>query len=362
MGGWRYWLALACAAAALGGQRASAQASGFRRLADSTIAFSSDGSRYAAWQVNEGSLVVVFDARTGQRGEITLPSGCELYDHVAPDQPTPAAAGRFLLQCGRGSGLLDVRTRAVTVLPEPLGPFGAGWNAVGSRYVEGTADQHACRQSRSERARFWCIALYDIASGSVSYRAGSRLGDLDRRGAPLICRRLREKLLAERATGDSGDAVYSGGLVAKPVGPGGEAGLDAVRIERCHRRPIVLRSTGEPRGFDRGEPENVDLGGGLLTWDTGRPGTSYQDEEIYPDARGALAHGILTSYELSSRRRHRWRLPRLPLYGPEAEATIGVFGYSSHTNGTVFWIAARTLVVGEVADVQTAAVYAARIR
>jgi hypothetical protein len=362
MGCWRCGLILFCAvAAALGGRPASAHASRFRRLAESTIAFSSDGSRYAAWQVSAGSPVVVFDTRTGHRGEIVLPAGCELYDHVAPVQPTPASAGRFLVQCGSASGLLNVRTRTVTVLPEPRGPFGAGWNAVGTRYVEGTADQSACRQSRSERARAWCIALYDIATGSVSYRPGSQLGDLDRPGAPLICRRLRRRLLTERATGYPGRAVFSGALLARPAGRGGEAGFDSVRIEGCHGRATVLRGRGEPRGFDRGEPENVDLGGGLLTWDTAHPGFVYQEEEIDPKATGALDHGSLSSYALASARRDRFALPRLRLYTGSTPPTSGIFGYSAHTDSAVFWLAARTLVVDKIAEVQTAAVYAARL-
>jgi hypothetical protein len=140
----------------------------------------------------------------------------------------------------------------------------------------------------------------------------------------------------------------------------GERGLSGGGV-RYPDRATVVRAHGGPRGFDRGEPENVDLSGGLLSWDTGHGGTSYQDEEIYPDAGGALEHGSLSSYALASARRHRFGLPRLRLYTGSSRPAIGIFGYSTHTDSAVFWIAARTLVVDEVAEVHTAAVYAARL-
>jgi hypothetical protein len=345
------------------GLSASAYASRFHRLAASTIAFSSDGTRYAAWQVRKGSPVVVFDARAHHRGEIVPPAGCELYDLTAAEQQTPGASGRFLLHCDKSSALLDVRTRAVTPLPQPRGPFNNEWHALGTHYVEGTADEHACRQSRSERRRgLGCLALYDIATGIVTYRSESKLGDLDRAGAPPICRRLRGKLIAERLTGSPGRAVYSEGLVAKPAGPGGEAPLDRVVIERCNGRRTVLFGRGEPRGIGRGEPENLDPRGGLLTWDTGRPGAFVQDEEIGEVAPGGLAQGTVTRYQLSSRRRRRWSLPRLPLYTGYPQPTIGVFGYSTHTASTIFWIAAQTVEAGHGSAVTAASVYATSLR
>jgi hypothetical protein len=198
--GWgRRVLALVALATMYGGLCSGAIASPLRLLAPSTIAFSSDGARYAAWQVRKGSAIVVFDTRTGHRAAISPPAGCELYDHNASDLATPAAAGRFLLACSEGSALLDVGSGAVKTLPSPMGPFNSGWVAVGGRYVEWTADQHACRQTSSEgRRRVPCTALYDIATGVVSYRPESQLPDLDRRGAPPICRTLREKLIALR--------------------------------------------------------------------------------------------------------------------------------------------------------------------
>ena len=57
---------------------AGAAGSPFRRLAASTVAFASDGTRYVAWQTRVGAPVVVFDARTGAQRRLDLPDGCEL--------------------------------------------------------------------------------------------------------------------------------------------------------------------------------------------------------------------------------------------------------------------------------------------
>jgi hypothetical protein len=360
---WGWLLVVIVLGATNCGPSARAYASQFHRLAASTIAFSSDGTRYAAWQVRKASPVVVLDTRADQREEIVPPAGCELSGLTAAEQQTPGAAGRFLLQCGKASGLLDVRTRALTLLPEPIGPLNNGWHALATHYVEGTADEHACRHSSSDRRRgLGCLALYDIVTGIVTFRSESMLGDLDRAGAPPICRRLRGELISERLTGSPGRAVYSDGLLAKPAGPGGESPLDRVEIERCSGRRSILYGRGEPKGLERGEPENLDARGGLLTWDTGRPGTFFQDEEIGDVAPGALAHGALTRYQFSTRRRRRWTLPRLPLYSGYPQPTIGVFGYSTHTTSMIFWIAAQTVEIGHGSDVAAASVYVTSLR
>jgi hypothetical protein len=83
------------------------------------------------------------------------------------------------------------------------------------------------------------------------------------------------------------------------------------------------------------------------------------------------AHGTLSSYRLSTGRRQTWKLPRLPLVGapnidgsgPEVESP-GVYGYSTHTANTVFWIATRTVrgaALTSALIVETSSVYAASV-
>jgi hypothetical protein len=63
--GGRWLRTLIIFAAMVGALSPPALASGVRQLARSTIAFSSDGVRYAAWQVRAGGPIVVLDTRTG---------------------------------------------------------------------------------------------------------------------------------------------------------------------------------------------------------------------------------------------------------------------------------------------------------
>jgi hypothetical protein len=114
---------------------------------------------------------------------------------------------------------------------------------------------------------------------------------------------------------------YSDGRLVTPAQRGGD-----VRIERCHGRTITLG--GPPTA------ENLDARGGLLTWDTGRPGRDYQEEP---------QHGRIFGYTFATHRRRSWQLPRLSLSFEGAEPTLtGTFGYSTHTRYTVFWIAGRS--------------------
>jgi hypothetical protein len=328
----------------LGCRPPDVSASTFRQLAPSTVAFSSDGSRYAAWQVRIGSPFVVFDS--GKRSErvVTPPSGCELHDRttVAP-MSLGAAGGRFLLNCLDGARLLDVRTEAVVELPR-TGPNDVGWESVGLRYVEGQV-VGGCKQTISERRHgLNCIVLYDIVTRAVTYRPQSLLPDLDHPGAPPICKRLRDVLVLAESRGiESGRFAYDDGLLARSA-----AHLGDVRIDRCRGRPTILHG--------RGEAENFDIRGGVLTWDTGHPGTQYGEEGL------DRSHNTITSYNLATRRSHTWALPRLPLLDTGLERPpLGAFGYSAHTRNTVFWFAAHTVSGTEVRFVDTSSVYAAAI-
>jgi hypothetical protein len=182
-------------------------------------------------------------------------------------------------------------------------------------------DAHACPQPAGKPEQ-QCIAIYDIATGVVSRRLVSELPDLARPGAPVICAKLRKKLfLAAKEEPFSGFAFVDSVLVERAHHAGD------VRVERCRGRPITL---GGP-----GEPENLDPRAGLLTWDTGHPAEDVAHEE-------QVGSGWLFSYAFATHRRHHWALPRTSLSGEEEGLpTTGVFGYATHTQNMVLWIAAR---------------------
>jgi hypothetical protein len=185
--------ALACVAS-------DTSASAFRRLAPSVVRFVSDGARYAAWEASEGAPVVMFDTMTGRRSVFALPRGCGLADgHVG--YGWPAAAGRFLLACtNREPLMLAAATERITILPRNTGAHENLWGGgIGSRYVEGVATPPACRESPSEvKRRLVCIALYNLATGVVSYRPHSQVADLDQKGLPRSARSFAAKCLRNK--------------------------------------------------------------------------------------------------------------------------------------------------------------------
>jgi hypothetical protein len=327
------WLAVICS-----GMPSSAFASPLRKLASSTAAFLSDGSRYVAWQ-SARSGVVVLDTRSGHRGEITLPAGCKLAGGMGPGEWAPegeprtiAAGGRFMVNCTVTFGLLDVRTGAVTMLPK-----GSEWRIVGKGYVQGRAVEGKCLS---------CTALYDIATGVVSARPPEQALDLDQRGAPPICRALRRHVFNEREAGLPRFWSYSSGVFAHQAARRGEPTAGGVRIERCHGHPTVVHT--------RREAFNFDVGDGLVTWDNGRKADFAYDENEDTE------HGTLTAYWLANGRRRTWSLPSVSLAGGEYVHQSGVFGYSVHTANTVFWIATRALNGDRL--VERSSVYAASLR
>jgi hypothetical protein len=319
-----------------------ASASVFRRLVLSTEIFSTDGVRYAAWQVTRSSPIVIFDARTGHQHQI---AGCGL-NESGELSGEPGAGGRFLIRCGHGESLLDVRTGAVTALPSRQ--YGPEWLKVGLRYVGGRAELHApCHQTMRHEG---CTALYNIATGAWTNVPESQVPDLDRPGAPPACRMFRHRLLRLETGSLPEFFSYSEGILARTVQIG-EAPVIELRIERCHRPATILHVRPESGGLD--------LSAGVLTWDTGHQGTEYQDEEIGNAPSGALTHGVLSSYRLSTGQRHSWTLPRLPLQTNSPQPTVGVFGYSAHTDHAVFWIAARSLSCDKGCQLATSSVYIA---
>jgi len=357
----------------LGVVASRAQASHLRQLARSTTSFASDGERYAAWQLHAGAPIVVLDTLTGSRQTIAALAGCELMRDQGEDgEPSATAAdGRFLLDCVtpahvQSQEVLDLGTPGTFVML----PNGAGfalsrpWTALGTRYVQGTAAPEECSHGAGEHEP--CIALFDLATGAVSYRPPSQVVNLDLPGAPQICPALRASLRAQLRYGLLPEQLAFGdGVFAHPT-----ANLHNIRIERCNGRSTLLRGPTEPAeqpgGVRPSQPRSFDLGAGLLTWDTAHNADGAEMNEQ------SNAHGTLSSYRLSTGRRQTWKLPPLPLLGapnidgsrPEVESP-GVYGYSAHTANTVFWIATKTVKGAGITSgliVETSSVYAASVK
>jgi hypothetical protein len=366
----RWLAALALVPIMLGVVTSRAQASRLRELVRSTTSFASDGARYAAWQLHAGAPIVVLDTLTGSRQMIVTPAGCELMGEQGEygEPSTTAADGRFLLDCEtpahvQSQEVLDLGTPGTFVML----PNGAGfarsrpWTALGTRYVQGTAAPEECSHGAGEHEP--CIALFDLATGAVSYRPPSQVLNLDLPGAPQICPVLRASLRAQLRYGVLPEQfAFGDGVFARPTANGHN-----IRIERCNGRSTLLRGPSEPAaqpgGVRPSEPRSFDLGAGLLTWDTAHNANGAEMNEQ------SNAHGTLSSYRLSTGRRQTWKLPPLALIGapdidgsgPEVESP-GVYGYSTHTANTVFWIATRTVKAAAVTSaliVETSSVYAA---
>lgn len=333
VGGWlAYGWMLAVVLIMLGAVISAAVASPLRRLAASTVAFASDGTRFVAWQVRGGEQIVVLDSLTGQQRPITPPVGCRLHDEAEEGEPViSAAAGRFLLSCDEGmtQALLDVRTGKSVLLPKKTNGT-SDWYRVGTRYVMGVN------------------VLYDIATGASTRL--TRPADLDAPGASTndICPAVRRLVVHNPWDGLHRGFAFQSDLFAQGSGKQGN-----VQIDHCHRRPTILGGRGGET-FGNGKPQDFDLRGGLLSWDTGSAANDYIPPE--PQFRGSL-----DAYELGSHRRDRWLLPRLPVT-VAGETVKGTYGYSTHTANSVFWIATRTLGGEKVLSVETSSVYAASLK
>jgi hypothetical protein len=364
-------VAIVTAATCVGVLAPSSLASGLHRLVGSTTSFASDGERYAAWQLHAGAPVVVLDTLTGSRQTIVTPAGCELMrDQGEYGEPSATAAdGRFLLDCEtpahvQSQEVLDLGTPGTFVML----PNGAGfarsrpWTALGTRYVQGTAAPEECSHGAGEHEP--CIALFDLATGAVSYRPPSQVLNLDLPGAPQICPALRASLRAQLRQVLPEQFAFQGGVFARPTANGHN-----IRIERCNGRSTLLRGPREPAaqpgGVRPSQPRSFDLGAGLLTWDTAHNASGAEMNEQ------SNARGTLSSYRLSTGRRQTWKLPPLALIGapdidgsgPEVQSP-GVYGYSTHTANTVFWIATRTVrgtALTSALIVETSSVYAASV-
>jgi hypothetical protein len=352
----------------LGAVTSRAQASPLRQLARSTTSFASDGGRYAAWQVTPASPIVVLDTLTDHEREMKMP-GCVLADAERTEATAVTevtdGGGRFLLSCLKVQRLLDVQTETSIPLPE-----GNTWTRVGTRYLE-AREPGKC----SPPARYCVrVAFFDIATGIVSNRLlryaeptyELERADLDRSGAPQewVCRTLRHAMLTSLTYGILGEQLaYSSGVFAHI-----SYDYRNVLVERCNGHATFLPgpSVFEGPGIHRSQPRSFELSDGLLTWDTAHNANGAEMNEQ------SNAHGTLSSYRLSTGRRQTWKLPPLALLGapnidgsgPEVESP-GVYGYSTHTANTVFWIATRTVKGAALTSaliVETSSVYAASVK
>lgn len=325
------WIALVLLA--VGFLAAAAQGAPLRRLTGGVASFASDGVRYVAWQRSVGGAVVVFDTRMGKGHSFSVPAGCELANEEEREFGRVADGGRFLVHCTHVQPertlVLDGRSGSLSELPA-LGS-GAEWVALGTRYVLGLSyptferkpEPSFCPQSRIELAhQFPCLAIMGFSQKVVTYRPESLWPDLDVSGAPEICPRLRSKLIKETRAASSNPRFldYSEGYYAQPT-----ADDKAVELDRCSGTRVLLRAGGEP--------ENFDVRGGVLSWDTGVPGSAF----------GEGTHKrVLSAYQYQTRRLQTWTLPVVPIRednGGEVSIVEYPLGYSTHTASMVFWIA-----------------------
>lgn len=322
----------------------------FRLVVPRVAAFGSDGTRYVAWQVSDGSPIVVLDTQTGKRVGY---AGCSLFGEAEGSSPV-AAEGRFLVTCKDGTAVLSAASGATVVLPDPKGPLGGEWKTIGKRFVEGSADPHDCNHSArevKEESRYEggpaCIAVYDLGAASISYRPGSQIPDLDHAGAPPVCRALRSRYRADREGASFDRVAYRDGVLAESVRRGDGAGK-RIRLTGCGHHTKLLATAPEP--------ENLVLAGGLLSWDTGhQAAVDHEGEDIRT--------GRLWTFRLASGRRRSLPLPLVTTLTPFGKMR-GALGYSSHAGRTLFWIAATRLVQeGEKGGptLAASAVYAAKL-
>jgi hypothetical protein len=308
-----------------------------RLVASSTVNFSTDGERYAAWESRAGGPLTVLDTRHGRRTQVTLPVGCHLgNDYSDPGATERAAGGRFLLSCvGERNRVFDVRTGASELLAA-----GTGWLELGMRYAQGiSADEHQ--------------VVENLATGTVKRTGEPGAVDLDRAGAPglsAICPRLRRAVRREAPS--EGRSAYRSGRFVRPLGERG-----AVIVHRCNGAARILAAGSLPHGaFERHKPCYFDLRSGLLTWDTGEPPDGDYAELGEPRLRSRLF-----AFRLSSGRLDSWRLPRTAIKEGKGTLPAVAAGYATHTAHAVFWVATRTTLPGNAfSSVSTTAIYSAQ--
>jgi hypothetical protein len=326
------WAGLAC--------KLAEASSRWQQIAPSVTRWEGDGERFLAWQVEAYSPTVVLDSLTGKEQEVP---GCRLFEpNLLYLRRTPAGHGRFLLVCGYTVDLFDARTGVIKALPDVTGVEGWEWGGVGADYVEGEGSPLRCRRDRAEKAvRSPCIALYEIATGAITYRPRREAADLNRPGA-AVCSALRKKADHMKPFGG---ASFDGELFAEPGAP--------LRIWRCHAPPLIIPGT------HRHETEGAEIAGdNLISWSTGH----YAPDDCLEACSPAVRNGNVFVYSLTSGRRWRLKPPTSCVELGYATSPCGIFGYSTHTSSLVFWIATRTVEGNETGtSIGKSTVYAAKL-
>jgi hypothetical protein len=181
-----------------------------------------------------------------------------------------------------------------------------------------------------------CTAIFDLATGTERLVAGQDAPEVDQRGAPPVCRALRRTVHDLRSGSLQAEGGYAKGLLVRWL-KHGEDPVTELQIDRCDGQRTIIRSPGEP--------VDIEVGGRLVSWDTGH-GTSGMsargeyasgEEERYEHSRGELI-----TYSPGSHRRETWSLPRRPLRLAYEPTPVGVWGYSAHTGSDVFWAGAES--------------------
>jgi hypothetical protein len=359
-----------------------AGASRLRLVAPRVSSFASDDARYLAWEVPGRPGVTALDMRTGERRTFSAPCPLMEGDPGPENGGAPAAAGRFLLECGEESrALLDVRTGDTTTLPslapDPYYGYGPIWAAVGSRYVTGSAGTSGRCPNR--RPHEGCEALYAIGTGKVTDVAQRLVPDPNRPGAPPLCHALRAKafvlskhefqpdVLAATYFGyGEGELVYPEGLLREDIAEP----LEHLHLDRCHGASSLI-PTHSVSGTDRdGNVLNIVLADGLVTWDTASFSEDYAEE---PEQSAAVfGKAAVVAYDLRTGVRRSWSPPALRLTVTEVGTgrltrETGIFGYAAHTASDVVWVAERgdtrsCAEKGCSTTVKDSAIYVAPIR
>jgi hypothetical protein len=282
--------------------------------------------------------IVVFDTHTGVVRTDDRP--CALAGQQGNGEiEATAAAGRFLIGCTGSPFLLNAATGALTSLPSS--PAVREWRWVGERNVVGFSAAARCHQSSRERRRGdYCLATYDLATGVLTYRPLSLIGNPDRPGAPPICPRLRPLVAEELRNPSNRRFAFADGLVARSAGR-----PNTIALERCSGRRMLIGAGGDP--------VDIDLRGRRLSWDTGH------EPQVQAEAGVHYRRGMLTIYRLTTKHRRSWALPSLPLHLTTGGSESGVFGFSARTSSSVFWIATETLEEGTVDTPGTSSVLVA---
>jgi hypothetical protein len=274
-----------------------------QRLAGTISGFAVDGQRWAIWQLRRGGPVEVLDSSDGHLRTVAS-AGCSVPPPEEAEIPQLAPSdGAFLLECASNTyAALYARTGRVQLLPA-----GYDWRRIGSLYAEEGAKgcEEPCHTT-----------IIDLATGALSVRGAPRIYELDRPGAPAlpICARLRQGVHTVLEAGEE-VGVYQPGMFVHEVFE-----RSTIVIERCNPPQTTLHPESDPR--------DLQLGDGLLSWDTGLP----------PREEGPEENAVLTAYSLRYGSQRSWPLPLVSVKeSVETPARLAIWGYSAHAGDTLFW-------------------------